>query len=287
MDSPVRASAISSFKGLAASFQILFSLFPLKERLLSWVGFVLLSINPVAEIALLKIIVDVFMALEDEVLETSQILFILILTVSVYGVRYVSRVGRIQLVNKAMGVLKLTRCQLRDSELGWFRAGFLELSNALVVVVQLFLVLVFSLYLGVYAFSLLLLFTLACVLLIRKHFNGEYLSQKKIKFDRKGLSTKKSARQVVSRVKAIERTSLQCNFVMAGLLIAGLLFAKYGYIEYQSVIVFVFVVRFIGVALGLLIGSVMRLARALVHSESSVLSAAKKLKLFYGVVYEQ
>lgn len=250
---------------------------------LCFICLIVLIIYPVLEVLIFKFAVEVLVlqvTQEEGVFSYPHLFLIVLGTAILYLIRYVSRVGRIDVVNKLFRLSQKTVSMTNETKIsklsGWVRLVLLEVTFLIISFLQLLSLIIFAGYIdsfgGVIAFlmsflSLFVMFVMA---------GREYMSQKKLRYNKK-VEERKGELQIRSRIKASEWASFYSSIFSLVGFVAVLILGVFGYVGGVNILVLSLLIRFSNSLLMSVCASAMRLIRAYVYSEAHMRIIIKRL----------
>ncbi|GAB2202737.1 hypothetical protein MAH4_32350 [Sessilibacter sp. MAH4] len=243
-----------------------------RNKLLVVLGIVAFTAYPLLEATLYRFVVELLL-IEPEtiVVDYVEILYLILVSILLYSIRYFSKIGRIELVNKIYQIAQ----ELVDSEnktliTGWLRAVFLELVFVVITLIQIFAVLVFSFYLNKNFGFLALLMVLVGLAFVGVVSAKEYLIQKKLRYNKILRKNKKGDIQIKSRVRASETVALFVNCIVMIWIILVFFLGHLDEMHGIDGLMMILLIRYTGITFTSQASSVMRLVRGYVYSESQI-----------------
>lgn len=246
-----------------------------KKFYLFFITLSFLSLVPIFEIGIYKNLVDIVIeGFSQNFLNSNMLIYLIILIILlilVAAMTYYFKILRIKFIN-LLSIHKQKKLKLKPASINWYRASLLESSLIIVGLMQIFLVLLLTIYLSK-IFSLIFIFFITIALIIMyKRFIIEFNNQ--VDFIRKEYQLKRSqsSNKILSRIISSESSSFLASIMMYLVLLFNFIFLYLGYIDQSQFIAFVFVAKYLGGSFGMLSSSMMRLARSLSYSKKVFLT---------------
>ncbi len=241
-------------------------------KMLSIVGLLVLFSLPVLEALLFKLAIETLI-LEPEIssrnFDFKSVSLLLIFGVIIYSARYLSKLGRVKFVNLVFEKVEEIYPDKKRKPQGWIRAIYLEYVAIIVAANQALAVILFAVHTNIYSGCLFFITSLGCLFILVNIANREYLTQKKLRYN-KVIKTGKSSKQVFSRVSSSELTALMISFSLLLCLVALFFLAWIGEVSNVHFVILVFLTRFLNITYSATASSIMRLIRGYVYSEGQI-----------------
>lgn len=241
-----------------------------------------LTVYPVLEILLFKFAIEILVLNvngNEGGFSYQSLAMIVVGTMFLYSIKYVSRVGRVEVVNKlfriAQSIFKLQH-DSRKTLSGWARLVLLEVTFLSISLLQLVSLMGLATYISVEGGGIPVFVAVLSLISLVGLSGKEYMAQKKLRYNRK-LNDRKGEHQIRSRIKASEWTSFFGNvFSLCGF-VCLLMLGVWGYMDGMDVLVLSFLLRFSNTLFAGMCGSTMRLVRSYVYAEGDARSLIKWL----------
>ena len=245
---------------------------------------VVLTVYPVLEILLFKYAIEILVLNVNGNaggFSYTSLGMIVLGTMFLYSIKYVSRVGRIEVVNKLFRVAQSTFKLQMDSETtlsGWARLMLLEVTFLCISKLQLVSLMGLALFISLEGGGIPIMVTLFSLFSLIALSGKEYMAQKKLRYNRK-LNDRKGEHQIRSRIKASEWASLYGSVYSLCGFVCLLMLGVWGYMDGMDVLVLSLLLRFSNTLIAGMCGSTMRLVRSYVYAEGDARSLIRKLSL--------